>query len=210
MSQSTLNHNAVIYHEMMAHIPLFAHRKPRNIAILNDQKQGVIQEVLKHSTVTQIWQIMTQDDSHKNADTRIKYCYDNNEACLASIEPGSLDIIIITQESTPTDYQLYFDKLHQDGILIQPCESPFHLGNLKATQHRLKTAGFRDVQALQFPEPSYTSGWRSAIMAIKYGTIKRPREKDIFNKSFTTHYYNLDIHKAAFALPEFMRMELEG
>ena len=33
-------------------------------------------------------------------------------------------------------------------------------------------------------------------------------EKDIFNKSFSTRFYNLDVHKAAFALPEFMRIEL--
>ncbi len=205
MSQPTFDSNVVIYHEMMTHIPLFAHRKPRNIAILNDYDHGVIQEVLKHPTVTEVWQIMAQVGSHENTDARVHYCND-----LTAIAPASLDIIIIGQEPTPMNHQVYFDKLHQDGILIQPCESPFDVDSLKVTQHKLKTAGFRDIQALQFPEPSYTSGWRSAIMAIKYGTIKRPREKDIFNKSFATHYYNLDIHRAAFALPEFMRTELEG
>ena len=75
-------------------------------------------------------------------------------------------------------------------------------------QQSILSAGFFDVLPLHFPEPGFTSGWRAAMMAMKQGTIKRPREKDIFNKAFTTRYYNLDVHRAAFALPEFMRKEL--
>jgi len=52
------------------------------------------------------------------------------------------------------------------------------------------------------------SGSRTAIMAIKTGTFKRIREKDIYNKPFATKFYNFDMHKAALALPEFVREEL--
>ena len=47
-------------------------------------------------------------------------------------------------------------------------------------------------------------------MATKRAAFKRVREKEIFNRPFTTRYYNYDVHKAALVLPEFMRSELES
>lgn len=202
MSESLLDRDAVIYHEMMAHTPLFAHRKPQNVAIINDCDQGIVAEVLKHSSVKQIWHLASKQISQKKDDTRITYCDDKK------FEPASLDAIIIA-DKPEMDFHRYFTNLHADGILIQLCESPFQLANLITIRREMKAAGFHDIQLLQFPQPSFTSGWRSAIMAIKNGTIRRPREKDIFNKSFATQYYNLDVHRAAFALPEFMRLEWE-
>ncbi len=207
MSHSLFDSHAIIFQEMLAHIPLFTHRKPHHVAILNDHEHGVIQEVLKHPTVSHIWQIMAQQNGNENRDTRIKHCYGQSEDYLAQIGPSALDVLIIGQKPVESDFTLYHKILHSDGILIQLCESPFDLADLKTKQQQLKKAGFHDIQALQFPEPT---GWRAAIMATKHGTIKRPREKDIFNKPFSTRYYNFDIHKAAFALPEFMRTELLG
>jgi spermidine synthase len=185
MPEPLLDRDATIFYEMMAHTPLFAHRKPQTIAILYDDTRGISQEVSKHIGVS-----------------RIMYN-------LAEAEPSALDILIIAKPESHTHFGDYFIRLHADGILIQLAESPFQLEKIKFTQQKLKATGFHDVLALQFPQPNFASGWRSAVMAIKQGTIKRPREKDIFNKEFSTHYYNLDVHKAAFALPEFMRLELE-
>lgn len=202
MSESLIDRDAIIYHEMMAHVPLFAHRKPQNVAILNDFDQGIVQEVLKHPSVKQIWHINAKEVVSKNEDARVTYCNDQKFAA------GSLDAIIIADQPA-LDFHHYFTELHSDGILIQLCNSPFQLANLIMIRNQLKKAGFHDIQLLQFPQPSFTSGWRSAMMAIKHGTIRRPREKDIYNKTFTTQYYNLDVHRAAFALPEFMRLEWE-
>ncbi len=204
MSKSLLEEDTIICDEMMAHTPLFTHRSPHNVAILNDRDQRIIQEVIKHPNVLCIWQIMAQSREHENKDSRIKYI--DREQDFSLIEPNTLDVLIIGgKHSMCHDY---FSRLNSNGIVIQLCESPFKLSELKTTQQQLKALGFQDILPLQFPEPSFVSGWRAAFMAIKQGTIKRPREKDIFNKSFTTQYYNLDVHKAAFALPEFMRVEL--
>ena len=186
MSEPLLDRDAIILHEMMAHVPLFTHQKPQTIAVINDCNQGIVQEVLKHPTVKQVWQ--------------------NNTP---TTEPDALDAVIIADRPQDIDIDYYFSRLLSEGILIQLSESPFQLSELKKTQQHLKAVGFADILPLQFPQPSFKSGWRSAIIAIKEGTIRRPREKDIFNKSFATHYYNLDVHRAAFALPEFMRLELE-
>lgn len=45
-------------------------------------------------------------------------------------------------------------------------------------------------------------------MARKGGDLSGFRERGALSKSFKTRYYNADIHKAALAMPEFMREEL--
>jgi hypothetical protein len=43
------------------------------------------------------------------------------------------------------------------------------------------------------------------MMATKCPIFPRIREKDIYNKTFVTRYYNFDTHKAACVLPEFVK-----
>src|SRR5262245_36689167 len=39
------------YHEMMAHVPLMAHDKPRRVLVVGGGDGGVLREVLKHPSV---------------------------------------------------------------------------------------------------------------------------------------------------------------
>lgn len=210
MPDSLLDRDATIYHEMMAHIPLFAHRSPEKVAIIDDLDRGIEREVLKHTSVSRIWQFLLHKQSGDGKNTKIAYCYGNTAECLVQIVPGSLDVLIINNHHLQTSFDQYFALLNSDGILIQQSDSPFNVHALKNIHDLLKKAGFGDVQVLHFPQPNFAHGWRAAVMAIKQGNIKRPREKAIFTKEFSTRYYNLDVHKAAFALPEFMCQELHS
>lgn len=201
MSNALPDRDAIIYREMMTHIPLFAHRHPQKIALWDEHDSGLTQEILKHASVTTLWQ------KDVLSDPRIQPIKNDMQEFLIQIEKNSLDILIIGS-TTKIDFHHCIHALHTNGILIQLCESFFDLSALKNKQQQLKKIGFADVLPLNFPQSNFVSGWRGAVMAIKEGTIKHPREKDIFNRSFTTDYYNLDVHRAAFALPEFMRAEL--
>ncbi|HEX2549258.1 MAG TPA: polyamine aminopropyltransferase, partial [Gammaproteobacteria bacterium] len=99
----------------------------------------------------------------------------------------------------------YYPLLQTNGILIQKSVSPFEIATLQHLIQDLKSVGFTECQILNFPQPSLDSGWRTAVMAMKQGVFKRLREKNIFNKTFKTHYYNFDVHQASLVLPEFMR-----
>ena len=206
MTEPLFDHDALIYREMMTHIPLFAHRNPQKIAILDENQRGLSEEVLKHPTVATVWQAETPHAIL--TDPRISYFANSiNEFLLRKEGKDSLDVLIIGSVTKP-DFNHCFESLHKDGLFIQLCESTFDLLALKNIQQQLKATGFADILPLNFPQPNFTSGWRAAILASKEGTVKRPREKDIFNKTFSTSYYNLDMHRAAFALPEFMREKL--
>jgi spermidine synthase len=202
MSTYLFESDAIIHDEMLSHVPLFIHRKPEHVAILIDMNQGIITEVVKHACVSRVILVQDQTNLAELKDARIQY---PNQL---PNEKDSLDIIINGTSHFPNNIADYFLCLKMEGLFIQLCESPFDLEQLKTAQRKIQMAGFSDILPLQFSQPNFTSGWRAAILACKHGTIKRPREKDIFNKAFATRYYNLDMHRAAFAMPEFMRSEL--
>ncbi|MCH9809058.1 MAG: polyamine aminopropyltransferase [Alphaproteobacteria bacterium] len=41
----------IVYHEMMAHVPLMAHPNPENVLVIGGGDGGVLREVLRHSSV---------------------------------------------------------------------------------------------------------------------------------------------------------------
>jgi spermidine synthase len=72
----------------------------------------------------------------------------------------------------------------------------------------MTAAGFAATRTLLFPQPVYPSGWWSATLAGKSNGLDAFRAEDAAALPFETQYYNADIHRAAFALPQFMRRAL--
>ncbi|MBV8803199.1 MAG: hypothetical protein JO131_09635 [Gammaproteobacteria bacterium] len=201
MTKLSLKSNNVIFCEMMSHPVVFSHQNPKTIGIIGDEENLILNEVAKHSHLVEIQNILSNELQVPSTDNRVKkYDYHNWTNILHSI-----DILIALPESTPEALKHYFNKLNSDGILIQTATSPFDQPSLKLLVSQLKQTGFQDLQILHFPQPNYPGGWRVAVIALKTGIFKRLREKDIYNKSFKTQYYNFDIHRASLVLPEFMR-----
>ena len=46
-----------IYHEMMTHVPIFAHGKARDVLIVGGGDCGIAEEVLKHRSVERLTQV---------------------------------------------------------------------------------------------------------------------------------------------------------
>lgn len=194
----TIEKNAeLIFPEMMAHPVLFTHPNPKRIILSGENTHLILHEVLKHTNILEIHQIENNDQISNN-----KRVF-NTE--IRSLKTHSMDIIINASNLNLNITKVFFDLLHKDGILIQQSVSPFDINRLKSLTLDLHQLGFSDIQLLSFPQPNYTLGWRSILMALKNGMFKRLREKLIFNKPFKTAYYNFDVHRAAIVLPEFIR-----
>jgi spermidine synthase len=211
MTQSSDAFDNFIYEEMMVHPLFFTHPNLRNVALIANNNAGLLREILKHQNINSIWQEKkSAPDLH---DRRINLFAENISDWLQNMPASTLDAIIIGDVSDSKDfsaanYQQIFAVLNADGIFIQQTHSWFDTQEVRQVYQALQKAGFQDLQILNFPQPHLPAGSRTAIMAVKNGTFKRIREKDIFNKNFTTKFYNFDMHKAALALPEFVREEL--
>ncbi len=210
MQTSLTEHNDSIAHEMLTHPALFIHSQAKKVAIMDSKTHGILHEVLKHPHITEVWQIEKQATTNsKINDPRVHLQMGDSAEWVAKVAAESFDVLItVNPANTPIFFKHCLQALNNNGLLIQQGESIFNLPMLKTIYQKVRAAGFNDVQILNFPQPDYPSGWRSALIAIKQGILRRASEKNIFNKPFTTHYYNFDAHGASFALPEFIREEI--
>ncbi len=219
-----------LYHEMMAHPALFTHSDPKRVAIIGGGDCGTLKEVLKHPSIelcTQIdidervtWASETYfpELCDANNDPRANLLFDDGIAWVKNCEPGTLDVIIIdsTDPVGPAEglFAVDFYKdcrkaLKNDGILVQQSESPLLHSNtiIKKIHQDLASAGFAESHTLPFPQPVYPTGWWSCTLGKVDGCVSEFRTSDSASKPFHTLYYNVDIHRGALAVPEFMKMQ---
>lgn len=220
-----------LYHEMMSHPVLFTHSNPQNVLIIGGGDCGTLREVLRHQTVKKVDQVELDkrvtdlsalyfpELCESNDDARANFYFTNGIDWVKKAKPESYDVIIIDCTDPVGSAQALFENpfyedcskaLAHNGILCQQSESPLlHMNILKAMYRELKIAGFSTATTIQFPQPVYPGGWWSATMGSKNVALTTFREHDVTNKSFSTEYYNLDIHRAALAQPEFFKRCME-
>jgi spermidine synthase len=216
-----------LYHEMMSHPALFVHARAKRVIVIGGGDCGTLREVLKHEEVEEAIQVEIDERVTRlseqyfpelcsaNNDPRAKLLFIDGIKYMAEAEPESIDVIIVdsTDPIGPAEglfnqafYQSCLRALRPGGILVQQSESPLvHMYILAPMRASMKGAGFAAVRTLMFPQPAYPSGWWSCTMARKGGDLSTFRERGAANKAFATRYYNAEIHKAAMALPEFVR-----
>lgn len=107
---------------------------------------------------------------------------------------------------TPEFYDACHRALGDGGMLVQQSESPLiHLAILERMYRSLQAARFADARTLFFPQPIYPTGWWSATIGAKNAELNGFRADDVATRTFETVYYNEEIHRGAFAQPEFFR-----
>ncbi|MBF6648849.1 polyamine aminopropyltransferase [Methylobacter sp. BlB1] len=218
-----------LYHEMMSHPVLFTHPDPKRVWIIGGGDCGTLREILKHPSVEQAVQIDIDERVTRLAEIYFpELCESNNDPradlkfidgikWVKEAEPNSVDIIIVdsTDPAGPAEglfskafYRDCFNCLSEHGMVVQQSESPlYHMKLIGEMRDAMSSAGFEHLQTLFFPQAIYPSGWWSATIASK-ASLAKFRELDSANKNFDTTYYNVDIHKASLAQPEFFKKAL--
>jgi spermidine synthase len=216
-----------LYHEMMSHPVLYSHPAPVRVAIIGGGDCGTLREVLKHPEVEKVTQVdidqrVTQaSEKHfpelceRNDDPRAELLFTDGVGWMKDARPGSLDVIIVDSTDPIGPGEVLFGAdfyrscrraLDDGGLLLQQSESPLvHRDILQRMYQELLSARFEDIRSLFFPQPVYPTGWWSATIASKNTALESHRIRDIDARDFETRYYNEEIHRAAFAQPEFFR-----
>ena len=217
-----------LYHEMMSHPVLYSHPAPGRVAIIGGGDCGTLHEVLKHPEVNSVTQVDIDERVTRaaerffpelcefNGDRRAELLFLDGIQWMQDAKPGSLDVIIVDSTDpigpgealfTRDFYAACHRALDDAGLLIQQSESPLiHQDILERMYRDLTHARFADVRTLFFPQPVYPSGWWSATLGAKDAALGAGRMDEIANRDFETRYYNEQIHRAAFAQPEFFRV----
>lgn len=214
------------YHEMMSHPALYTHPDPKRVWIIGGGDCGTLKEVLKHPSVehavqididervTRLAEIYFPELCESNSDPRAELKFIDGIKWVKDAAPDSVDLIIVdsTDPVGPAEglfsdefYRDCFDCLSENGMVVQQSESAlYHMKLIGEMRNSMNSAGFSHLQTLFFPQCIYPSGWWSATIASK-ADLTKFREQDSANKPFDTVYYNVDIHKASLAQPEFFK-----
>ena len=214
------------YHEMISHPALLCHPDPKDVAIIGGGDCGSLTEVLKHAEIKSVTQIEIDERVTRvaeeffpelcasNQDARAKFIFDDGIAWMHKAPTASLDLIMIdsTDPIGPAVglfqapfYQECLRVLRPDGLLMQQSESPWlHLPLIRAMHEDLRDQGFAQVDLVNFPQPSYPSGWWSMTMASRMAHARVPR----LPTNLKTRYYNPEVFKASLAQANFVKVQL--
>lgn len=216
-----------VYHEMITHVPLFTHPNPKRVVVIGGGDGGAIREILKHPGVEKAYLVEIDEkvvEVSKKYLPEISVALDDARAEVR-IEDGIKFIkenknefdVILVDSTDPVGpavglfmkdfYQSIFDALKEDGIFVAQTESPFYNKNLISRV-------FKDIKDI-FPLtklylssiPTYPSGlWSFTMGSKKYNPLEIPEGRI---KDLGTRYYNAEIHRAAFILPNFVKELVE-
>jgi spermidine synthase len=219
-----------VYHEMLVHVPLFSHPDPLQILIVGGGDGGTAREAIKHEGISSIQQVEIDKEViaiSKKFFPSLSFSLDHPKVNVLLSDAiqyvreikQKFDIILIDSTDPVIDqskglftvpfYKDCCNALKEKGILAAQIGDLFFEKELvKDVFDRLKEV-FPIVRIFRAPVPSYTLVPYS--FAFCSTTIRPEMELGLsrFSKSFQTRYYNKQIHKAAFALPEHLREEFE-
>jgi spermidine synthase len=215
-----------VYHEMIAHVPLFLHPKPKKVLVIGGGDGGSVREVLKHKSIAKCVLVeidgLVVEASKKHIPLTAAKLSDKR--CVVRIEDGvkfvketeeRFDVIIVdsTEPFGPAKelfgtgfYKDVKRVLTSDGIVVSQAGSPFYeIGTIKNLDGILKKV-FPVVDAYLFTNLTYPGGlWAFTYASKGLRPVKDFRPARVKAAKLPLRWYNADVHAGAFALPTFVR-----
>ncbi|WP_058308730.1 spermidine synthase [Gracilibacillus massiliensis] len=211
-----------VYHEMLAHVPLFTHPNPKEVLVVGGGDGGVIREVLKHRSVQKA--VLVDIDGkvieyskkylptiagsldHPRVEVRVAdgfmHIAESQKAydviMVDSTEPVGPAVNLFTKGF----YDGISKALKDDGIFVAQTDNPWFKADLIQQV-------FQDVKEI-FPVtrlytaniPTYPSGLWTFTLGSKIHDPLKVKEDRFFE--LETKYYTAPLHQACFVLPKFV------
>lgn len=212
-----------VYHEMVAHVPLFTHPNPENVLVVGGGDGGVIREVLKHPEVKKATLVdidgkviecakkYLPEIAGKLDDERVEVKVGDGFMHIAESE-NAYDVIMVDSTEPVGPAVNLFTKgfyagiakaLKEDGLFVAQTDNPWFKADLIRKVFKDVKDVFPITRLYTANVPTYPSGmWTFTLGSKKYDPLEIPgvRFHDI-----DTKYYTKELHKAAFVLPKFVR-----
>ncbi|MGI6485724.1 MAG: polyamine aminopropyltransferase [Tepidanaerobacteraceae bacterium] len=210
-----------IYHEMITHIPLFTHDKPKRVLIIGGGDGGSVREVLKHP-INEVHHVEIDEQVLKTSkkffptiscgydDSRTKIFFEDGIQFVKNNKGYDVIIIDSTDPLGPAVglfskdfYEDVFEALNDDGIMVAQTESPFYYSNLIKQIYDDISGLFKFANIYTAVVPTYPGVYWSFTMGSKK---INPLSKDLKDVTeIDTKYYSKEIHKSCFVLPPFVK-----
>ena len=224
----TTEKDEFIYHEMITHVPMAVNPSVKNVLVIGGGDGGTVRELVKYRKLESIDLVEVDKDvvllakkylpftSSKLKDKRVNVWFEEGLRYVRG-KKAEYDLIIVDSSDpygpaeglfTREFYGTCFKALRDDGILINQHESPFYHAHQRSVRdaHRHIAVEFPVSTVYQCHIPSYPSGhWLFGFASKKYHPIE-DLDAERWNKlGIRTRYYNTDLHRGAFALPNYVK-----
>ena len=218
-----------IYHDMIVHTPMATNMNIKNVLVIGGGDGGTVRELTRYPQIEKIDMVeidkMVVDVTRKYIDIcacklddkRVNLYYEDGVAFVRNAKDASYDLIIVdsTDPIGPGEglfsvdfYKDCYRVLGEDGILVNQNESPyfdFNAKEMKRANNKIKNL-FEVTRVYQAHIPTYPSGhWLFGFASKKFDPIKNHNKEAWENLNLKTKYYNSDIHKGAFMLPQYVK-----
>ncbi|MXQ09320.1 polyamine aminopropyltransferase [Alphaproteobacteria bacterium GH1-50] len=218
-----------IYHEMMSHVPIFAHGAASRVLIIGGGDGGMAREVLRHQSVSHVTMVEIDAGVVEFSKTYLPMlsngAFDDPRLDLVIADgadfirstSGGYDVIIVDSTDPIGPGEVLFSDtfyghakraLAPNGILVTQNGVPFMQGEELTNTMRAFTALFVDATCYLATIPTYAGG----PMAFGWGTDgdARATPLDVLQGRFdaagiATDYYTPEVHQGAFALPGYVK-----
>ena len=220
-----------IYHEMLAHVPILAHGRAKRVLVVGGGDGGMLRRVLQHRGVEQATLVEIDpgviDLCRKYLPSIGENVFDAPRARVVIADGAKYmaetedkyDVVIVDSTDPIGPGEVLFSaafygdckrRLNEGGILVTQSGVPFlQKTELTNSYQRLKQH-FADASFYLAPVPTYAGGFMAFGWASDDLEARRQPQAviaDRFAKSgLSTRYYNADVHVAAFALPNYVRV----
>lgn len=217
----TTERDEFFYHEMLVHPAMMAHPRPQSVLIIGGGDGGALREALRYPVRSAV---LVEIDSRVIAacrryfsglalsfeDKRVETVVADGNRFIRETD-RCFDVILV-DSSDPVGpsavlhqrafYAALKKCLRPGGIIAAQAGAPlFHLEHLRRKRLFLKGL-FSYARYYLGPVPTYPGGlWCYAFLSERVDPLKPVRNKVPRN----LRYYNTAVHRAAFALPEFLK-----
>ncbi|MDE6916801.1 MAG: polyamine aminopropyltransferase [Lachnospiraceae bacterium] len=221
-----------IYHEMMVHVPMAVHPSVQRVLVIGGGDGGTARELTRYHTIEQIdvveidEEVVTACRQHLRQtacgfdDERIHLYYEDGLKYVRRYE-DVYDLILVDSTDpfgpgeglfTKEFYGNCYKALRADGIMVNQHESPFYPNDAMAMQraHKRIVDSFPISKVYQAHIPTYPSGhWLFGFASKRYHPLTDQDAARWKAFGIETRYYNEQLHRGAFALPNYVEEMLE-
>ena len=218
-----------IYHDMICHPSFAINPHIKKVLIIGGGDGGTAREVLRYP-VDQVDMVEIDERvvrlcqkylpltaSRLSEDNRLRLHFTDGLKFVEQAPANSYDLILVdsTDPIGPGEglfsYEFYkncYRCLNEKGILINQHESPYYSKDRKEMlrAHKKLKDTFDVAKIYQFHMPTYPSGhWLFGFASKGLDPLNDFRAQEWLQFNLKTKYYNVDLHKASFMLPTYVK-----
>ena len=224
-----------VYHEMMTHVPIFAHGNAKEVLIIGGGDCGIAEEVLKHKSVTRLTQVEIDasviEFSKEHfpeftgpvfADKRFESVIADGMKYVAETD-RRFDVMIVDSTDPQGPGAVLFTRefyancrkcMAKGGVMVTQNGVPFFQADELTTSIGYFRQLYADGSCYVAAIPTYVGGhmamgWAADDPKLRQTPLETIAARYKAAGSFPTKYWTPEVHKAAFALPRFIAEKVE-